>query len=130
MPECPCGSEKEYSGCCGRYIEKGLKAPTAEALMRSRYSAYAKKRPEYLLETALHKADRASIESWMQSAEFLRLEILHCRKGKALDKKGFVEFKAYYLEEEKERVLHEVSAFVKHKGRWYYDQENSFAPAS
>ncbi|WP_457595428.1 YchJ family protein [Hydrogenimonas sp.] len=130
MPdECPCGSGRAYADCCERYHE-GAVPPTAEALMRSRYSAYAKRRPEYLLDTALHKGDRASIESWMQSAEFLRLEILRCRKGKALDKKGFVEFKAYYLEGQRERVLHEVSAFVKRRGRWYYDQESSAAPGS
>ncbi len=40
MTSCPCGSEREYQDCCGRYIDAREKAPTAESLMRSRYAAY------------------------------------------------------------------------------------------
>ena len=39
---CPCGSGKEYAACCGPVISGKAAAPTAEALMRARYSAYVK----------------------------------------------------------------------------------------
>ena len=38
-PTCPCGGAS-YASCCSRYIDSATPAPTAEALMRSRYSAY------------------------------------------------------------------------------------------
>ena len=45
---CPCGRPLAYAACCGRY-HAGAPAPDAEALMRSRYSAYVKQLPDYLL---------------------------------------------------------------------------------
>ena len=41
MSNCPCGSGLAYEACCGPIIA-GAPAATAEALMRSRYSAYAR----------------------------------------------------------------------------------------
>ena len=38
---CPCLSGDTYGACCGRYHSGAATAPTAEALMRSRYSAFA-----------------------------------------------------------------------------------------
>ena len=40
MTACPCGSGTAYGACCGP-LHDGAPAPTAEALMRSRYTAYA-----------------------------------------------------------------------------------------
>ncbi len=45
---CPCGSPQPYARCCGLYHD-GAAAPDAEALMRSRYSAYVRQLPAYLL---------------------------------------------------------------------------------
>ncbi|MET0935854.1 MAG: YchJ family metal-binding protein, partial [Luteibacter sp.] len=45
---CPCGSGGSYSSCCGRW-HAGEAAPSAEALMRSRYSAYVLELEDYLL---------------------------------------------------------------------------------
>ena len=50
MSECPCGSGKSYAVCCG-LLHTGAAAPTAEALMRSRYSAYGLGLEPYLLAT-------------------------------------------------------------------------------
>ena len=47
---CPCGSDKYYKACCGLY-HTGEAAPTAEALMRSRWSAFALGKGEYLYDT-------------------------------------------------------------------------------
>ena len=50
---CPCGSGAPYADCCGRWHAGPLhlQAPSAEALMRSRYSAFVLARPDYLLAT-------------------------------------------------------------------------------
>lgn len=48
---CPCGSGLSYEACCGRYIDSGLEAPDACALMRSRYTAYALGNEAYLQKT-------------------------------------------------------------------------------
>ncbi len=117
---CPCGSKKPYDACCGRYIEGKAHAPTAEALMRSRFTAYVRGDLDYLEATDMHEIDREATKAWMQSARFTKLEVLKTYRGKAMDKKGRVEFKAYYLEEGEERVHHELSDFEKYKGRWYY----------
>ena len=47
---CPCGSGDDYAACCGR-LHAGAPAPTAEALMRARYSAFAVGNLGYLLGT-------------------------------------------------------------------------------
>src|SRR3954451_23601390 len=46
---CPCGSGDPFVECCGRYLDGGRVAPTAEALMRSRYPAFARRDVDHLL---------------------------------------------------------------------------------
>ena len=51
---CPCGSDALYTACCGLWhvgLDSGVHAPTPEALMRSRYSAYVVGHIHYLLAT-------------------------------------------------------------------------------
>ena len=48
---CPCYSNKSYGDCCEPFHKKALHAPTAEALMRARYSAYALGEIDYLIIT-------------------------------------------------------------------------------
>jgi SEC-C motif-containing protein len=50
MSACPCGSGRVLDECCGRY-HAGEAAPDAEALMRSRYSAYVLGLEDYLRAT-------------------------------------------------------------------------------
>src|SRR3569833_3134762 len=50
MDQCPCGSGKEYEACCGEIIGGKRAAPTAEALMRSRYSAFVEDEDEGTVE--------------------------------------------------------------------------------
>ena len=59
---CDCGNSHPYATCCGRYHAGPLhlQAPNAEALMRSRYSAYARNLTEYLLDT-WHASTRPSL---------------------------------------------------------------------
>ena len=124
MTPCPCHSNLSFESCCGPIL-KGTPAPTAEALMRSRYSAYALKDADYLHRTT-HSSTRKAhpvkeIEKWAKRTNWLKLEILRTEKGSNEDTTGVVEFKAYFTEKDHRiQVLHEVSAFVKEEGEWYY----------
>ncbi len=125
MAECPCGLGEEYMECCGRYIEQGEIPLSAETLMRSRYTAYVMKKADYLVATSLSTSTLEEIEASMRDIEFVSLEIVSKSRGKALDKKGRVEFKATFRNGEKVGVLHENSLFLKRKGRWLYDEKGS-----
>ena len=126
--KCPCGSEKAYSDCCGP-LHSGVEiAKTAEQLMRSRFSAYAKKKIDYLYETTYpDKRDenfRTEMEAWANRAEFTALDILAKKQGRSLDKVGKVGFIAYYRQFGEEKQMHEISRFRRYRGKWhYYDGE-------
>ena len=122
MEHCPCGNES-YQACCEPYITGALPAPTAEALMRSRYSAYVKKAIDYLADT-LHPNERSDFDrkaarEWAEHSEWLGLEIVKA-KGGAQDSMGEVEFIARYRQDGTEHTHHEVSRFKKVNGSWHY----------
>ena len=121
---CPCGSALPLSACCGRFHNGQLKAPTAEMLMRSRYSAFALRDSAYLLRT-LHPSRRgadelAQIEHSFAGIQWLGLVILDCVAGTENDTTGIVEFVARYQTDSKRGQLHECSQFVKEDGEWFY----------
>jgi SEC-C motif-containing protein len=124
MQSCHCGSGQPYETCCAPFILGNAKAPTAEALMRSRYSAYVVGAIDYLGET-LHPAhrrdwDREATRRWAEDAEWHGLEILSAEAGQADDSEGVVEFAANYAEKGEPRRHHELSRFAQVSGRWYY----------
>ena len=107
-----------YANCCQPYHLKTKIAPSAEALMRSRYSAFVVADADYLYETTFAgKRKGNSKAAYLQSAKntkWLKLEIVSA----SLDT---VEFKAFYLDKQfKTRVLHEKSNFKSVDGKWYY----------
>ena len=121
---CPCGSGKSYHDCCGPLHSGEQVAKTAEQLMRSRFSAYARKQIDYLYQTT-HPDKRGGdfrveMEAWANRAEFTKLEIIAKKQGRSLDKVGKVEFIAYYRQFGEEKQMHEISRFKRHKGRWHY----------
>ena len=59
---CPCGSGASLNGCCKPFIDGTAKAPTAEALMRSRYTAFATRQVAYLEQT-LHPTQRSDYDA-------------------------------------------------------------------
>ncbi|WP_319371715.1 YchJ family protein [uncultured Ilyobacter sp.] len=124
MTVCPCKSGKKYEECCKKYIKGTLLPPTAELLMRSRYTAYTIGDIDYILEThdpeTVSDISRDTVLAWSESSKWQGLEIVNIKSGKVRDKKGIVEFKVYYTVEEKNQVHHERSQFIKTKGRWYY----------
>jgi SEC-C motif-containing protein len=117
---CLCGTGLNYSQCCAPYHRGDLPAPTAEALMRSRFSAYARQNAEYLLASWDATKRPAKIDFSKESAEWQRLQIVSCKKGGKSDTKGIVEFKAFYQQDAVACYLHEISRFHKVAGRWLY----------
>lgn len=121
---CPCGSTLSLSKCCGVYLEKKKKAPTAEALMRSRYSAYVLQNIDYIMDTHHEstKKDvvREDIEAWSNEAEWLGLTIVKTDAGLEKDGQGLVEFKCSYELDGKIQNHHEISEFVKEGGTWFF----------
>lgn len=100
------------------------KPETAEKLMRSRYSAFAKGLAKYLLKTrapAMREAsDLQDIKTMIANSQWLGLEIKDCELGQADDKIGEVEFIASYISQNKPGQLHERSRFIKEGDQWYY----------
>jgi SEC-C motif-containing protein len=120
---CPCGSGETYEKCCGPY-HAGAPAPTAEALMRSRYSAYVKGEIDYLVSSHVaegrEEVDRELTEKWAKESEWVGLTIVATEKGGPDDDLGTVEFVARFKAEGQERAHRERSNFKKVEGRWYY----------
>ena len=111
---CPCGSGSPFGLCCESLHRGAAFAPTAEALMRSRYSAYAVGAVAYLKAT-WHPSTRPRALSLDPSTRWLGLEIL-AASGGLFDTEGVVEFRARH----DRGVVHERSRFVRENGRWLY----------
>jgi len=116
---CPCCSGKSYNDCCKPYHTKEKFPPTAEALMRSRFSAFAIPNGEYLWETTspgkrkFH--NKKSLQEWGEINDWTKLEIVDTP---SMNKVGF---KAFYTDEDgNPQVHHELSTFKTIQNRWYY----------
>jgi SEC-C motif domain protein len=116
---CPCGSTQPYTACCARYVEGHEFAPTAEALMRSRYTAYTLQRTDYLLAT-WHSSTRPIALGLAEdvSTKWLGLEMKRHEQQDA--DHAIVEFVARYKVSGRAQRLHEVSRFVRENGYWFY----------
>ena len=129
MIPCPCGSGKLILACCGPILA-GKPAPTAEALMRSRYTAYATGRFAYIEETCAGPAakafNRREAERSGIGTEWLGLTITGRETGLEGDDTGKVSFTFRVRQNGQESSASEVSLFRKIDGRWYYwDREDS-----
>lgn len=120
---CPCGSAKAFSQCCFPYINNDSQPPTPEALMRSRYSAYATKNSLYIYDTYAieKKADNSlkEIEAWASETRWVSLEIINSTP-EAHTELATVSFTAKYVTRNKLHSLTECSRFRKDGDRWYY----------
>ena len=117
--QCPCGLPEIYERCCGRYVSGETPAPTAEALMRSRYSAFAECNEQYLRDT-WHPSKRPSRVRFDPEQRWIGLRIKSTEAGGEEDSSGRVEFVARYKINGRGHRLHENSRFEKIDGRWYY----------
>ncbi|GAA4731851.1 YchJ family protein [Pedococcus ginsenosidimutans] len=112
---CPCGRGDTYAVCCGPLHTGESVAPTAEQLMRSRYSAYVVGDAAYLVRT-WHPRNRPDPLEVAPDPGWLRLEVLGTSGGGEDDETGEVEFVATHVD----GPLHERSRFVRRGGRWVY----------
>jgi SEC-C motif-containing protein len=126
---CACGSEKKYESCCGPYIAGDKPAPTAEALMRARYTAYTRQAIDFIANTHDPKGpndfDPKAALSWSTTAEWMGLEIKDTDRGREGDTEGMVEFVARFKVNGNEEAHHERSFFRRDKDKngveqWYY----------
>ena len=133
MSDCSCGSGRPFEGCCGPYLS-GEKLPeSAEALMRSRYSAYVRQQIPYLGDT-LHPDhrddyDEAATRRWAQSADWTGLEVRSSAPGGDADEE-LVEFIASYRVDAVPHRHHEIGRFRRSQGRWYYVDGQAPRPAT
>jgi SEC-C motif-containing protein len=126
MKACPCGSGRSFAECCEPYITGKSKAPTAEALMRSRYSAYAEHAVDYILNTCVRGVkddiDVKQTRAWSEKSRWLGLKIISAEKGGPGDTSGTVEFEAVYERDGLRDVHHERAGFKKQNGEWLYEE--------
>ncbi|HRW38910.1 MAG: zinc chelation protein SecC [Acidimicrobiales bacterium] len=115
---CPCGLPAPYGRCCARF-HRGADAPTAELLMRSRYSAFAVGDAAYL-ERTWHPDTRPRRIHLGRDRSWTGLDVVASTGGGLLDQRGTVEFHAHHRDGAGDDVLHELSEFVRLDGRWVY----------
>jgi SEC-C motif-containing protein len=118
---CPCGSGHSYKNCC-QILHKGGKTASPEALMRSRYTAYALGLADYIMKTThpdgpQYNPDAAAwkrdIERFSRSTRFERLQILGAQGD-------IVTFRATLFSGQQDTSFTEVSVFRQHNGQWKY----------
>lgn len=122
---CPCCSGIDYAKCCKPY-HAGRTVPNAEALMRSRYSAYALHLASYIIDTthpenSQYLADKVlwlkEINDFTNNTTFQKLEVLEFTDGK---NEAFVTFNAHMTQHGNDASFTERSRFKRIKGCWLY----------
>jgi SEC-C motif-containing protein len=130
--DCPCASGLAFEACCEPYLMGRLPAPTAVALMRARYSAYALCSIDYLYKTSgprvRREFDAEGSKKWAQSAEWLGLEVLSTEGGGVDDTTGRVEFVAHYKVKESTFDHHEFAEFARLDGEWRFSDGKVIGP--
>lgn len=115
---CPCGSGRSLDGCCGPAL-RGTPPATAEALMRSRYTAFVVGDAAYLL-GSWHPGTRPETLELDPALRWRGLEIEDVESGGAGDKRGVVAFRARWRDGREDGALRERSRFVFQSDRWWY----------
>ncbi len=117
---CPCGLPAAYADCCGRW-HRGplhLQAPDAQALMRSRYSAYVLDELDYLLQTWHPDTRPPVLEPNEPGTRWLGLAVR--RHVRLDDDHEIVEFVARVRVNGRASRIHETSRFTRVAGVWVY----------
>lgn len=121
MTSCPCGSGRELDECCGPIVA-GTPAPTPEALMRSRYTAFVLGKIDHLDRTHAPEIrddfNRAEAERTAAEVEWLGLDV---RQASESGDSGSVEFSIRFRRAGQELMQHEVSSFRRVAGHWLYE---------
>lgn len=122
---CPCGSAEEFKTCCSPYISRNRLAPTAEALMRSRYTAFTLGNLDYIESTITEHAsqsfNRIDMERSLPGTEWLGLEVRDTTGGRESDDTGTVNFAFHYRSKSRDFSQVEIASFRRVDGAWLYD---------
>ena len=118
---CPCGSGQSFRDCCEPII-RGLKpAPTAEALMRARYTAHALGEHKFIHDSYLPTAHQPYVEEPPSGLMPWSKLVIHAHEPGATPDLATVDFSAYYDDGKNVRgVHHEKAEFTRHQGGWIY----------
>ena len=123
MKGCPCGSGNSFNECCGPIV-RGAPAATAEALMRSRYTAFVLGTFDHLERSLAPESraqfSRAAAESMFKGVDWLGLEVRRVTGGGAEDQTGTVEFVARFRDGGHEQGHHELASFRRDSEHWVY----------
>jgi SEC-C motif-containing protein len=119
MVPCLCGSGQPIEACCGRYLDGQTPAPDAEALMRSRYTAYVLGNEPYLL-TTWHLTTRPVALQLDEEPRPRWIGLTVNRHDTQDADHAIVEFVARYKINGRAFKLHETSRFVREDGYWFY----------
>ena len=119
IDRCHCGRSGGFDSCCGPVIDGTRPAATAEALMRSRFTAFAIGDRGHLLESWAPEARPRELRL-DADRRWTRLEILDIIDGRELSASGVVEFRAHYELDGVAGSVHERSTFRRERGRWVY----------
>ncbi|MCG7587222.1 YchJ family metal-binding protein [Photobacterium sp. OFAV2-7] len=123
--QCPCGSKKTLVTCCQPIHQQPSRAQHPEQLMRARYSAHVLGLVDFVVATYHPSCEaeqyREAIAESVHS-HWLGLEVISSEVAE--NGEGYVEFKAYYQENEDEFCLHEKSRFLREpvgeECQWFY----------
>ncbi|MEO3974639.1 YchJ family metal-binding protein [Streptomyces sp. CAU 1734] len=119
LSPCPCGLPAAFGACCGRFHTGEAAAPSAELLMRSRYSAFVTHDTPYLLRT-WHPSTRPPSLELDPGLRWSGLEIVDAVDGTAFHTTGTVTFRARYRHHGNRGELYEHSRFARDAGAWVY----------
>lgn len=118
--DCPCGSGLSFEACCGPVIS-GAPAATAEALMRSRYSAYVVGELNHVADTHAPEVrddfNRPEAERLARHCIFEGIEI---RKATETGERAQIDFVLRFTRDGKDMIQVELADFRKVDGRWLY----------
>lgn len=122
---CPCDSQLSYSECCEPLLLGKKNATTAQALMRSRYTAFVTHNADYLVKT-WHPSCRSStlrdeLIAGFPKTQWLGLHVIAATES-VNKNEAYVEFSACFIEgnADDKHYLHERSRFLKIDHCWFY----------
>jgi SEC-C motif domain protein len=130
--DCPCASGKAFADCCEPYLAGRAAAPTAEALMRARYSGYATGRVDFVEKTHAPESradfDRKASEKWARDSSWKGLQVLAVKGGGVGDDAGVVSFVARFAQDGRDYEHREIASFRKQDDRWWFVDGKSPKP--
>ncbi len=126
---CPCGTGQTFAQCCDALLQKQRPAKTAEELMRSRFTAHVVGDFEHLHRTYLATSREPYVaEAGGPTKAWSRL-VIHAHEAGPKPDQAFVDFTAYFREEDAEHALHEKGEFQRVDGTWFYSRSVRQGPA-